>query len=72
MTKQSDYIASCSYQPLEQLTQSEVEALWKELELKAFEGDSDRVSELLDQYPNKIPKKNLNAALRGAVRGCNT
>jgi ankyrin repeat protein len=42
--------------------------------LKAFEGDCDRVSEILELYGtnNKIPKKHLNVALREAVKGCNT
>lgn len=56
----------------EQLSLNEIENLWKELELKAMEGDCDRVNEILELNLQKIPKKNLNAALRAAVKGCNT
>jgi hypothetical protein len=32
----------------EQLSLNEIENLWKELELKAMEGDCDRVNEILE------------------------
>jgi ankyrin repeat protein len=67
---QLDYITSCSVE----LTATELDDICKELELKAFEGNCDRVSELLETYASnsKFPKKHLNIALREAVKGCNT
>lgn len=44
----------------------------KELETKAFESDCNWVSDLIERYASKIPRKTLNAAFRAAVRGCNT
>ena len=42
------------------------------MEQKAHKADCDRVSELLELWGTKIPKKNLNGALRAAVKGTNT
>ena len=50
----------------------EVEGLWKELEQKAFESDCDKISEILELCGNKIPRKNLNVALRAAIKGTST
>ena len=46
--------------------------MWKELEQKALESDCDKVSEILEEWGSKIPRKNINMALRAAVKGTNT
>jgi len=40
--------------------------------MNASEGDSDRLTTLLDSWQSKIPKKSLNAAMLACVRSCNT
>jgi ankyrin repeat protein len=41
------------------------------LEQKAYESDCDKISEILELCA-KIPRKNLNVALRAAIKGTST
>ena len=72
-TRPASYIESCSFAgPFDSLSDLEVEALWRELEQAALNSDCDKVGEILEMGASRIPKKNLNNALRAAVRGTNT
>lgn len=42
------------------------------MEQKAFESDCDKISEILELCGPKIPRKNLNVALRAAIKGTST
>lgn len=72
-TRPASYIEACSFAgPFDSLSDLEVEALWRELEQAALNSDCDKVGEILEMGASRIPKKNLNNALRAAVRGTNT
>ena len=69
----NDYISACSeYTNNSSEQPTDMDSICKELDLQAFNGNIDRLNELLDNNQSKIPKKSLNSALRAAIKGCNT